>query len=118
MLRARKIPGVVGIFEAAVEGIKPRWRGAAGLPDEGELPACVRARAGGGGLSRRRVVSLVRAGSFGAHHPGAFDWRKNRRGICVRKKSAGMNVKKRNAGHLVQSPIINSKYGLEIVLMV
>jgi hypothetical protein len=93
MLRARKILGVVGIFEAAVEGIKFGWRGAAGLSHEGELPARVRARAGGGGLSRRRLVSRLHAGSFGAHHSGAFDWRKNRRGICVRKKSDGMNLK-------------------------
>ena len=93
MLRARKILGVVGIFEAAVEGIRFSWRGAAGLSDEGELPARVRARADCRRLSRRRVVSLVRAGSFGAHHSGAFDRRKNRRGICVRKKSAGANVK-------------------------
>src|SRR5471030_2145022 len=88
MLRARKIFGVVGIFEAAVEGIKSRRRGAAGFSDEGELPARVRARAGGGGLSRRRVVSRLHAGSFGAHHPGTFDRRKNCRGICLRKKSA------------------------------
>src|SRR5271155_3034235 len=93
MLRARKIFGVVGIFETAAEGIKFGWRGAAGLPDEGELPARVRARADSRRLSRRRVVSRLHAGSFGAHHSGTFDRRKNRRGIRVRKKSDGMNVK-------------------------
>ena len=34
----------------------------------------------------------LHAGSSGAHHPGTFDRRKNRRGICVRKKSAAMNA--------------------------
>jgi hypothetical protein len=104
MLRARKIAGVVGIFETEVEGIRFGRRGAAGLSDEGELPARVRARADCGRLSRRRLVSLVRAGSFGAHYSGAFDWRKNRRGICVCKKSAGMNLKNK---HGLGSVIIN-----------
>jgi len=49
-----------GIFETTAGGIKSRRRGAAGLSDEGELPARLRARAGCRRLSRRRLVSQLR----------------------------------------------------------
>src|ERR1035437_2966660 len=92
MLPARNRLGVVGIFEAALEGVESRRPGAAGLPDEGELPSRVRARADCGRLSRRRLVSLVRAGSAGAHHSGTFDRRKNCRGICLCQNPAAVIV--------------------------
>ena len=53
----------MGIFETATEGTESRRAGAAGLPDEGQLPARVRARADCGRLSGRRLVSL-RDGRF------------------------------------------------------
>jgi hypothetical protein len=39
-------------------------------------------------LSRRRLVSQLRAGRFGTHHSEAFDRRRSRRGICFCPESA------------------------------
>src|ERR1035441_300156 len=90
MLREGTGAGVVGISKEALEGTEPGWTGAAGLSHQGQLSASVRERADCGGLSRRRVVSRLHAGSAGAHHPGAFDWRQNRSGICLCQKPAAV----------------------------
>lgn len=56
MLPARASAGRLGIFEAAAEGTEPRRAESARFPHSRQLPARLRARAGGRGISRRRLV--------------------------------------------------------------
>jgi len=88
---------VTPVFENPAEGTQSRGPRPAGLPDEGELPARLRARSHRRGLSRGLLVSWLHAGSSGAHHPGAFDRREGRAGICLRRESPAVTRANRQA---------------------
>ena len=73
MLRERGGFGVVGVFEAAIEGTEFGRSTTAGVSDEGELLADLLQGTNRGGVSRRRLVSFLHTGSFGKNHPTAPD---------------------------------------------
>src|SRR6266540_6224076 len=87
MLREGARAGVVGIPEAAIEGVGIGRTRAAGLSHEGKLPARLHGWPDRRCLSRRRLVSLLHAGSPRANHPGTSDSRRDRGGVRVRPES-------------------------------
>src|ERR1039458_1541123 len=81
-------PGVMGVFEAAAQGIEAGRTRAAGLSEQSQLPARLHAGTHRGRVSGGGMVSLVRASGAGAHYPGTPDRRAGRRRIRLRKEPA------------------------------